>query len=49
MTRPDLLAANVVPLRPSAGLASSLLEFESPTAALLAAPVKLGRAACCGS
>ena len=40
MTRPDLLAANVVPLRPSAGLASVLLEFESPTAALLAAPVQ---------
>jgi HlyD family type I secretion membrane fusion protein len=40
MRRPDLLAANVVPLRRSTDLASSLLEFESPTAALLAAPVK---------
>ena len=40
MTRPNPLAANVLSLPPSAEVKSSLLEFESATAALLATPVK---------
>src|SRR5713101_333680 len=40
MTSPSPLAANVLSLPPSAELKSSLLEFESATAALLATPVK---------
>jgi membrane fusion protein, hemolysin D len=41
MTRPNLLLPNALPVSPSAQLMSPLLEFESPTAALLAIPVKL--------
>jgi hemolysin D len=40
MTSHSRLAANVLSLPPSAELKSSLLEFESATAALLATPVK---------